>query len=36
MEAVGSWHNGHNAGPEPARILVVVMGAVGREITVER
>jgi quercetin dioxygenase-like cupin family protein len=36
MEAVESWHNGHNAGPEPARILVVVMGAVGREITVQR
>ncbi len=36
MEAVESWHNGHNAGPEPAHILVVVMGAVGREITVER
>ena len=36
MEAVESWHNGHNGGTEPARILVVVMGAVGREITVQR
>ncbi len=36
MEAVESWHNGHSGGAEPARILVVVMGAVGRKITVER
>jgi quercetin dioxygenase-like cupin family protein len=36
MEALGTWHNGHNAGPESARILLVVMGAAGRQITVQR
>ena len=29
MEAVGTLHNGKNLGTEPARILVVFMGAVG-------
>ena len=36
LEAIGTWHNSTNAGTEPARILVVSMGAKGVKNTVER
>jgi quercetin dioxygenase-like cupin family protein len=29
MEAVGTWHNGHNSGDETLRILAIFMGAEG-------
>ena len=29
MEAVGTWHNGHNSGGEILRILAIFMGAEG-------
>lgn len=29
MEALGTWHNGHNSGDETLRILAVFMGAEG-------
>lgn len=29
MEAMNTWHNGHNTGDGPLRILAIYMGAVG-------
>ena len=29
MEALGTWHNGHNSGDETLRILAIFMGAEG-------
>ena len=36
LEAVGTWRNATNSGTDPARILVVNMGAKGLKNTVER
>jgi quercetin dioxygenase-like cupin family protein len=36
MEAMDHWHNGHNHGDVPARVLVVFMGAEGIKNTIAK